>query len=187
MSYFDCGKRFEVELFIQGTKRLKKLDVPLCRQTGMETSNHMDLGDPLIQSVSCRTLNFRNRHLERMRIASACTEGAKLAGKHANIGVVNVTVQDIACPVAVFSLADDIGDLAEGIKIIRPKQSKGLLLVDTFSIEDLLVNVLEGWRDQPRVCEIFHKLTFTHNPSPSKQTPPLAPVRRNSYLLRRFI
>jgi hypothetical protein len=187
MSYFDCGKRFEVELFIQGTKRLKKLDVPLCRQTGMEASNHMDFGDPLIQSVSCRTLNFRNRHLERMRIPSACTEGAKLAGKHANIGVIDVTVQDIACPVAVFSLSDDIGDLAEGIKIIRPKQSKGLLLVDTFSVEDFLVNVLEGWRDQPRVCEIFHKLTFTYNPSRGKQTPLVAPVRRNSYLLRRFI
>src|SRR5258707_5781107 len=187
MSYFDCGKRFEVELFIQGTQRLKKLDVPLCWQTGMKTSNHMDLGDPLIQRISRRALNFRNRHLERMGIASACTEGAKLAGKHAHIGVIDVTVQDIACPVAVFSLTDDVGDLAEGIKIIRPKQSKGLLLVDTFSVEDFLVNVLEGWRDQPRVCEIFHKLTFTHNQSASKQTPPTARVRRNSYLLRRFI
>src|SRR5260221_6047478 len=107
MPYSDCGKRFEVELFIQGTKRLQKLDVPLCRQTGMETSNHMDLGDPLIQSVSCCTLNFRNRHLERMRIASACTEGAKLAGKHANIRGIDVTVQAIACPGAGISRPDD--------------------------------------------------------------------------------
>src|SRR5260370_39478753 len=125
----------------------------------MKPSNHMDLGDPLIQRVSRRALNFRNRHLERMGIASACTESAKLAGKHANIGVIDVTVQDIACPVAVFSLADDIGDLAEGIKIIRPKQSKGLLLVDTFSVEDLLVNVLEGLGDQPRGYESLHKRT----------------------------
>jgi hypothetical protein len=77
--------------------------------------------------------------------------------------------------------------LTEGIEIVGPKKSKRLLLVDTFSIEDFVVGVPKGWRDQPRVCEIFHKPTNTHNQSSGKQTPFAAVIRRNSYLLRRFI
>src|SRR6266436_3102470 len=187
MSYFDCGKRFEVELRIQGAKRLKEFGVPFRRKARMETSNHMDLRDSLIQSVSRCAFNLGNRHLEGVRIASACTERAKLAGEHANIGVIDVAVEDIGCPVAVFTFTDDVGYLAEGIEIVRPKKSKRLLLVDPFSIEDFLVNVPKSWRDQPRVCEIFHKPTYTHNQSSGKQTPSAAAVRRNSYLIRWFI
>jgi hypothetical protein len=187
MSYFDCGKRFEVELRIQGTKRLKELDVPFRREVRVETSDHMDLSDSLIQSVSGGAFNLWNRHLEGVRVASACTERAKLAGEYANIGIIDVAVQDIGCPVAVFTFTDDIGYLAEGIEIVRPKKSKGLLLVDSFSVKDFLVGIPKSWRDQPRVCEIFHIPTNTHNQSSGKQTPFTAAIRRNSYLLRRFI
>src|SRR4030088_1111638 len=187
MSYFDCGKRFEMELCIQGSKRLQELGVPFRREARVETSNHMDLGDSLMQSASRRAFNLRNRHLEGVRVSPARTERAKLAGEYANIGIIDVAVQDISCPVAVFTFADDVGYLAKGIEIVRPKKSKRLLLVDTFSIEDFLVSVPKSWRDQPRVCEIFHKPTYTHNQSSGKQTPFAAAVRPNSYLPRRFI
>jgi hypothetical protein len=153
----------------------------------METSDHMDLGDSLIQSVSGRAFNLWNRHLEGVRVASACTKRAKLAGEHANIGIIDVAVQDIGCPITVFTFTDDVGYLAERIEIVRPKKREGLLLVDPFSIKDFLVGVPKSWRDQPRVCEIFHKPTNTHNQSSGKQTPFAAAIRRNSYLLRRFI
>jgi hypothetical protein len=187
MSYFDCGKRLEVKFRVQGAKGLQKVDIPFRRQTGVETSDHMNLGDSLLQSVARGTLDLRDRHLEGVGVAFTGTESAKLTGKHANIGIVNITVEDIGRAVAVFALTDDVGDLAEGIKIVRTKQSKSLLLADPLSIEDSLMNIAEGWRDQPRVCEIFHKPSFTHNQTSGKQTPWAAPVRRNSYLLRRFI
>lgn len=186
MSYFDCGKRLEVKLRVQGAKRLQKLDIPFRGQTRVETSDHMNLGDSLLQSVARCALDLRDRHLEGVRVAPTCTERAKLAGKHANIGIINIAVEDIGRAVAVFALTDDVSDLAEGMEIVRSKQSKSLLLADPLSIEDSLMNIAKGWRDQPRVCEIFHKLSLTHNQPPGKQTP-LAPVRRNSYLLRRFI
>src|SRR5260370_340874 len=157
MSYFDCGERFEVELRIQSTKRLKELDVPFRREARMETSDHMDLSDSLTQSVSRRAFNLRNRHLEGVRIASACTERAKLAGEDANIGIIDVAVQDIGCPVAVFAFTDDICYLTEGIEIVGPKKSKRLLLVDTFYIEDFVVCGPKDSRGQPRVFEIVHK------------------------------
>src|SRR5258705_11450569 len=173
MSYFDCGKRFEVKLRIQGAKRLKELGVPFRREARVETSDHMDLGDPLIQSVSRCAFNLRNRHLEGVRIASACAERAKLAGEYANIGIVDVAVQDIGCPVAVFTFADDISYLAEGIEIVRPKKSKRLLLVDTFSTEDFLVNVPKSWRDQPEFVKFFtNRLIHTTN-RPASKLPPL--------------
>ena len=140
------------------------------------------VGKSLLVTALCRILSR-----EGVRVASACTKCAKLAGEYANIGIIDVTIQDISCSVAVFTLANDVGDLAEGVEIVRPKKRKGVLLVDTFSIEDFLVNIPKCWRDQPRVCEIFHKLTYTHNPSSGKQTPFTAALHRNSYLLRRFI
>jgi hypothetical protein len=187
MSYFDCGKRFEVKLRIQGTKRLQKVDVPFWRETGMETADHVDLSDSLVQSDSRRAFNLRNRHLESVRVAFTSAKCAKLAGEYANVGIIDVPVKDVGSPVTVFALTNDVSYLAERMEIVRPKKSKRLLLVDTFSIEDLVMNVPEGRSDQPRVCEIFHKLTYTHKDSAGKQTPFAAAVRRNSYLLRRFI
>jgi hypothetical protein len=187
MSYFDCGKRLDVKLLVQSTQRLKKFDVPFGGESGMETSHHMDLCDTLIQSGSRSALNFRDRHLESMRVASASAKSTKLTGENANIGVVDVTIEDIGSPVAVLSFTDDVGYLAEGIQIIRPEKSKRFVLVDTFASEDLLMNVSQCRRDQPGPCEIFHKPMFTHIQSSGKQTPFPRATCCNSYLLPRFI
>ena len=187
MSYFDCGKRLQVELLVQTAQRLEKFDIPFGRESRMQTSYHMDLGDSLITGTKGGGLNFRYCHLKGMRVAFACAKRAKLTGEHADIGVVDIAVENIGRAIAVFPFTNDISDLAESIQIIRAKESDGFLLADTFALEDLMINALQSWGDQSRACEIFHKATFTHNQTPGKQTPPFAAAGRHSYLISRFI
>jgi hypothetical protein len=147
----------------------------------------MDLSNSLIQGITGGGLNFRYRHLEGVRVALASAKGAKLAGEHADIGVIDIAVENIGRAIAVFPFTNDISDLAERIQIIRAKENNGLLLADSFIVEDFMINALERWGDQSRACEIFHKPTFTHIQSPGKQTPSFAGAGRNSYLISRFI
>ena len=55
-----------------------------------------------------------------MRVTFPSAEGAKLAGENADIGVIDVAIEDISGTVAVFSFTNDVGDQAERVDVGRP-------------------------------------------------------------------
>jgi len=55
-----------------------------------------------------------------MRVAFPSAEGAKLTGEDADVGVINVSIEDISSAVPVFSLTNDISDQAERVDVGGP-------------------------------------------------------------------
>jgi hypothetical protein len=81
--------------------------------------------------------------LEAVGIALLAGERTKLAGKNAVIGVIDVTVDDIARAIAHFALPHEIGDGAEGVQVFRLKQSQRVGFGNAFVRDDFVVNVAE--------------------------------------------
>ena len=79
----------------------------------MKASNHMNLGNPELERLTCRLDDFGDGHFERMWIAFPGAEGAELARKNADVGVIDVPIQDISGAIPVFSFTNDVGDHAE--------------------------------------------------------------------------
>jgi hypothetical protein len=75
-----------------------------------------------------------------MRVAFPGAEGAKLAGKNANIRVVDVPVQNITGAVPVFPFANNVRYEAERVDVIGSIELRSFVLIDSFSGRDLVVD-----------------------------------------------
>ena len=75
-----------------------------------------------------------------MRVTFPSAEGAKLTGENADVGVINVPIENISGAVPVFSFTNDIGDRAEGVDVGGSIQAVSFAVVDSFCGDDLIID-----------------------------------------------
>ena len=75
-----------------------------------------------------------------MRVTFPRAEGAKLTGENADVGVINVPIEDIGSAVPVFSFTDDIGDQAECVDVGGPVKAACFAVAYSFCCDDLIVD-----------------------------------------------
>ena len=74
---------------------------------------------PLAECFPHGVDDFVDRVFKSMRIAFLRGEGAELAGEHADVGVVDVAIENVGRDVAVFSLPHGAGHDPESVEVIR--------------------------------------------------------------------
>ena len=129
----------------------------------MKAAYHMHLGDPKLKRLARRLDDFGDSQFEGVRVAFSSTKCAKLAGEKANIGVIDVPIEDVGGAVPVFALPHDVGDQAERIDVGRAIESRSFVLVDPLSGDDLIEDRAQFLRNEPDACEIFHKFNLTQD------------------------
>ena len=99
----------------------------------MKAADHMNFGYPELKRLTGGLNDLGDGEFEGVRVAFPGTKGAELARKNANIGIVDVPIQDIGGAIPVFSLPNDIGDQTECINVRRAIEPRRFVLVDSFS------------------------------------------------------
>src|ERR1700733_6680757 len=100
----------------------------------------MNFGYPELKRLTSGLNDLWDGEFEGVRVAFPGTKGAKLARKNANIGVVNVTVQDIGGTIPVFPLPNDVGDQTKCISVCRAIKPGRFVFVDSFARQDLVTD-----------------------------------------------
>jgi hypothetical protein len=96
----------------------------------MQPADHVHFGNPAGERFPDRLDDFIGGMFESMGITLFCRESAELAGEDADIGVIDVAIEDIGGDVAVLPFPHRAGHDAEGVKIARAIKGERLLLVD---------------------------------------------------------
>jgi hypothetical protein len=85
----------------------------------MQSADHVDFGYPKGQRFPDSIDNFIDRVFEGMRITLFRRKSAELAGKDADVGVIDVTIVNVGRVITVFSLAQNVGDHSERVEVVR--------------------------------------------------------------------
>src|SRR6266513_2969730 len=119
MTNLDGSKGFYVKGGIKSAQPSDKIEIPILFQRRMKSADHMHFGDSQAKRIAHHADDFIDRVFKRVRITFLRGESAKLAGENANIRVIDVTIVDVSCVVAVFSFAHDVGHDAKRVEIVR--------------------------------------------------------------------
>src|SRR5258707_5325398 len=121
----------------------------------MQAANHVHFCDPETQGFGNYVNYFLDRPLKSVGIAFFGSEGAKLAGEHTNIGIIDVTIDDIAGVVAVLLLAHRAGHDPERVEIVASIQ------IERVSLRNALPR-LDFLRNRPKIT--WNKYVFHPQP-----------------------
>ena len=131
----------------------------------MKTPDHMDFGYPELKRLTGGLDDLRDGEFEGVRVAFPGTKGAELARKNANVGIIDVPIQDIGGAIPVFSLPNDVGDQTECINVRGAIEARRFVLVDSFTRHDLIADRAQFLRNEADAREIFHRLNLTQDES----------------------
>jgi hypothetical protein len=131
----------------------------------MKAAHHMHFGDPKLKRLARRLDDFGDSHFEGVRVAFSSTKCAKLAREKANVGVIDVPIEDVGGAVPVFAFPHDVGDEPERIDVGGAIESRSFVLVDPLSGDDLIADRAQFLRNEADACEIFHKFNLTQDHS----------------------
>src|SRR5436190_11705214 len=85
--------------------------------------------------------NFLNGILKSIGVALLSSKSAKLTTQDTIIGVVDVTIENVAGPVTHFALACQIGNSTQCIQVFRFEEAQGFVFGNPFTGGDLVVKV----------------------------------------------
>src|SRR3954465_1123269 len=137
---FDRGKSLDHDIRIEGAHFAQEPQIPLLFQTGVEPADHVYLGNSEREGIANRADNLLDRELEGMRVSLSGGKGAELTRKDADVRIIDVTIVNVGCDVAVLLLADSAGHDAEGIQVLRPKHLESFGLGNALPGLDLFGN-----------------------------------------------
>src|SRR5207249_11858572 len=103
----------------------------------------VQLGNAKRQRLPRQFDHFVRAILETIGVALLAGKGAELAAQNAVIGVVEITVENIAGAVAHFLLSAKISDGAERIKVFAFKQPQRVRFGDAFARDHLFKDVAQ--------------------------------------------
>ena len=83
-----------------------------------------------------------------MRITLFGGESTELAGQDADVGIINVTIVNVGCIVAVLPLAHHVGNHSKSVKIVRTIETERIRLRDPLLRLNLFSNRSEFFRDK---------------------------------------
>ena len=129
----------------------------------MKAAHHMHFGDPKFKRLTGRFDDVGDGQFERMRVALSGAKRAELARKKANIGIIDIPIQNVGGAIPIFSLPNNVGDEPECIDVGGAIESRSVVLVDPLSGDDLVADRAQFLRNEPDACEIFHKFNLTQD------------------------
>ena len=109
----------------------------------MQSADDVNLRDAEFERFLRLLDHLRQVVLVRAGITPPPVERAEVTVEDADVGVIDVAVEDVERDVAVVAFAHQVGHRADGRQIVRPKQPQAIFLVDALSGVDLLDNVAE--------------------------------------------
>ena len=126
MPHFNRSESLYVEIGIERTKAAQEVQVPILLQRRMQAANHVYFGYSKGERFRDCTDNLVDSIFKGMGVPFLGGEGAELAGEHTDVGIVDVTVVDVAGVVSIFSLPHDVGNDPERVEIVRTIQIEGI-------------------------------------------------------------
>ncbi len=99
----------------------------------MQTADDVKLGDGLAVTGSRRLIRLFQGHGVTGWIALLAAECAELAGRHADVGRIDVAIDVEVGYVAMHPLADMVGEPADCEYVVRTVQSQPILGVETLT------------------------------------------------------
>ncbi len=141
-------KAFTVEI---GARRLERLRSSRCSSEngsfGMQSADDVHFGRALVVGL----LRLA-RHLVdvvgelALLLVRAARKGAELAAQDADVGVVEIEIEDVGRDVAVLALAHVIGEIAERVEVLDRVEAQAFLVGQALRGEDFLRDVGQARR-----------------------------------------
>ena len=142
---FDGGERLDGEIGAGLAHAANHVGVVRERQLGVESADDVDLGRAL--GVGLDDLAHHVVHLVgelAFLLVRAAGEGAELTAQDADVGIVEVKIEDVGRDVAVLALADVIGEIAERVEVLDVVEAEGLGVGQALVGEDFFRDVGEA-------------------------------------------
>ncbi len=160
---FDGGECLDVNSGSDFFDGLDEVKVVLVGETGVDSADHVDLGDIDVSVPGEAFAHGVKGHLVWFWSAFLCVERAEFAELVADIGVVDVLVGDEVGLLAVPSLAHDVCHVADGGEIRRLVEAHAVLEAEARSLVDFAVDVDEVLANDSLGCDrhIFSCVQFT--------------------------
>ena len=114
MGDLDTGKGLDMDCGPHFLDSSQDINVIAERQFGMDTTDHVDLGNRFVKTVANLLFDLLNAHLIAQGRAFFLAEGAELAEIRADIRVVYMLIVDKIGFVAIEPVPDDVGQITEG-------------------------------------------------------------------------
>src|SRR5664279_3122113 len=138
------GERLEMHLRKSFLQPRDQIDVVLERQIGVQPANNVKLRYRLAVAGSGGAPDFLQRHGVGAGGILLATEGAQAAGRHANIGVVDVAVHVEVGDVTVHPLANVVRQPTDRQDVTRAVERKRVVSRQTLVSHHLVVNWLQA-------------------------------------------
>ena len=132
------GERLDDQVRIQSPEVAEQIQIPLSGKCRMKPADHMDFRDPQPQGTPDGLDNLGTRHLEGVLLALLRPERAELAGKQADVRVVNVAVVDERGDITVDPLPHHVGKLPDPVEIPAGIEDQCVLIGNSRAGTDLV-------------------------------------------------
>ena len=120
----------------------------------MKAADHVHFGNAEPKRILHRGDDFIERLLEGMRVAFARGESAELAGKNADVRVIDVTIENVGGVITVLALAHRRRHVAERIQVLRGVKLERVRIADSLACLHLVGDSTQLVRNE---CEIHQK------------------------------
>ncbi len=107
-----------MQIWVKRLQRAQHLGVILPLERRVQPAHNVDFGDPQLQRLLRFLDHFRQVVLVRAGIAPPPVERAEIAIEDADVGVIDVTIQDVVGDVAVLALPHRVCHRADGRQIL---------------------------------------------------------------------
>lgn len=148
---FDGGEGFEGGGGMEGFEGREHFRVEAEGEGRMKSADDVEFGDAFGQAGTGRVDHFGDGIFESVGVAFASGEGAELAGEDADVGVVEVAVEDEGGAVAVFAFADEVGEAAEVVEVGVVEEGEGVIGGDALVLGDVVGDGGEGSHQGERI------------------------------------
>jgi hypothetical protein len=107
----------------------------------MQATHDVQFGNSEMQRFTGLLNNLFDGKLETIRISLLASEGTELATQDAVIGIIDVTIDDVARSVTDLSLPGEIGDRSDRVQILALEKAQCIGFGNSLACGNLVVEV----------------------------------------------
>jgi hypothetical protein len=161
MADLNRGESFDREIRARGFQRLDHLDVVVERQLRVQSADDVHLGRALVVFFLGAARHFVDVVGElAFFFVRAAGKSAELAAQDADVGVVEIKIEDVGGDVAVFPFADVVREVAERVEVLDRVKAKTFLVGDALRGEDFFRDVGQAVAGDDFVHEAHGETSF---------------------------
>ena len=154
-----------MQVRVQRLQGPQHLDVVIPFERRMQSADDMNLRDAELECFLRFLDHLRQIVLVSTRITPPPVKRAKITVEDANVGVIDVPIENVGGAVPIFALPNDVGDEPERIDVGGAIELRSFVLVDPLSGDDFIADRAQFLGNEPDACEIFHKINLTQDHS----------------------